>query len=165
METITQSQKHFEMKVAAPLMVAHQFYRLFQVNQRESLVALAADAVNKTKPSQDLKARMASREPSVPDSLFLLHNMDCLSAVPQDEWPKRLINKSKWGEHSLVMQGLELYLTRGEALEHHALTAMEIKALSAMLAFITFDVAEEIEPSLNLALTVENERVVKHLFR
>jgi hypothetical protein len=79
--------------VFIPLVVAHQFYRMFKANQAENLVLLAADALNKTKPIETLTARVAAREPDEPDSLFLLKNMDCLQPIAAEAWPKRLMNK------------------------------------------------------------------------
>jgi hypothetical protein len=57
------------------------------------------------------------------------------------------------------MEGLELYLSIGGEFSPSHLKAENIKSLTAMLAFATFDIEGELSASLVNALFAEHDRL------
>jgi hypothetical protein len=152
---MTNRNKKVDCSVVVPLVVAHQFCRLFELNPDTDLLLLAADAVNKTKPTDGLLERVKTKEPTQPDSLFLLANLDCLSAVPKSQWPKRQLNKAKWGVFTEIMTGLDLYLEPPVSQPVQAKEALP-KPIIALFDFITFDIDGIFSTEVQQALASES---------
>lgn len=160
---MTGSNTYFDMRLTVPLLVAHRLYLLFQSNPGEHLIVLAADALNKTKPSMEIKNRFDSREPGTPDTLVLLNNLDCLSPLAPSEWPKRLMNKAKWGVFAQIMRGLELYLSEVSHTEQMPLKGAAKNDVRALFEFIAESgLKSDLPAGLQKAVQLEQERMVSH---